>query len=81
MADERAGGGEARRSRRPNSMLREQHRRRRLEAVEDSVSAASPLLPVRSTLVAPILPEPISRTSPLPASRVSSSPNGIDPSR
>ena len=44
-----------------------------------NVSAASHLLPVRSTLVAPILPEPISRTSPFPARRVSTNPNGIDP--
>ena len=37
-------------------------------ASSSSVSAASLLLPVRSTLVAPILPEPIWRTSPRPAS-------------
>ena len=45
------------------------------------MSAASVLLPVRSTFVAPMLPEPISRMSPLPARRVRISPNGIDPSR
>ena len=46
-----------------------------------SVSAARGLLPVRSTLVAPMFPDPIFRTSPLPARRVRISPNGIDPSR
>jgi hypothetical protein len=45
------------------------------------VTAANTLLPVRSTLVAPILPEPTRRMSPIPPSRVSSSPNGIEPSR
>ena len=44
------------------------------------MAAARPLRPVRSTLVAPILPEPILRRSPAPASRVSRSPNGIEPS-
>ncbi len=52
-----------------------------LPASSSSVAAARPLRPVRSTLVAPILPEPIARRSPAPASRVSSSPNGIDPSK
>ena len=46
-----------------------------------SVAAASPLRPVRSTLVAPMLPEPILRTSPRPAACVSSRPNGMEPSR
>ncbi len=46
-----------------------------------SVAAASPLRPVRSTLVAPILPEPIERMSGVPASRVRIKPNGIEPSR
>ena len=36
-----------------------------------SVSAASGLLPVLRTLVAPMLPEPMLRMSPLPESRVS----------
>ena len=36
------------------------------------VAAARPLRPVRSTLVAPILPEPICRRSPAPVSRVRS---------
>ena len=45
------------------------------------VSAASGFEPVRSTLVAPILPDPISRMSPCPTSRVRISPKGIDPSR
>ena len=46
-----------------------------------SVAAASPLRPVRSTLVAPILPEPIERRSCVPASLVRISPNGIEPKR
>ena len=45
------------------------------------VAAARPRLPVRSTLVAPILPEPTARMSPSPAALVSSSPNGMEPSR
>src|SRR5262245_62161400 len=45
------------------------------------VAAARPLRPVRKTLVAPILPEPIVRMSVVPASRVRISPNGIEPSR
>ena len=50
-------------------------------ASSSRVAAASFLLPVRSTLVAPILPEPTLRMSPSPAARVSSRPNGIEPSR
>ncbi len=46
-----------------------------------SVASASPLRPVRSTLVAPMLPEPIVRTSPAPPSLVRSSPNGTEPIR
>ena len=46
-----------------------------------SVAAASPLRPVRSTLVAPMLPEPMERMSCVPASRVRIRPNGIEPSR
>src|SRR3954470_18077640 len=45
------------------------------------VAAARPLLPVRSTLVAPMLPDPMVRMSPRPAARVRTSPNGIEPSR
>jgi hypothetical protein len=45
------------------------------------VAAASVLLPVRSTLVAPMLPEPILRMSPMPAAWVRIRPNGIEPSR
>ena len=45
------------------------------------LAAASPLLPVRSTLVAPMLPEPIVRMSVVPASLVSTRPKGIEPSR
>src|SRR5487761_526710 len=52
-----------------------------LPASRMSVAAANPLRPVRSTLVAPILPEPIRLTSPKPASRVRINPNGIEPSR
>ncbi len=50
-------------------------------ASSSSVSAARPLLPVRNTLVAPILPEPIWRRSPRPASLVRIRPNGMEPSR
>src|SRR5690606_16718128 len=46
----------------------------------NSTAAASHLLPVRNTLVAPILPEPMARMSPFPAALASSRPNGIDPS-
>ena len=41
-----------------------------------SVAAARSLRPVRSTLVAPILPEPMARTSPRPARRVRIRPKG-----
>ena len=44
------------------------------------VSAASGLLPVRSTLVAPMLPDPMLRTSPCPASLVRMRPKGMEPS-
>ena len=44
-------------------------------------SAARPLWPVRSTLVAPMLPEPIWRTSPRPGGLVRSRPKGMEPSR
>ena len=46
-----------------------------------SVAAASFLLPVRSTLVAPILPEPMPRRSGPPVAFVRMIPNGIEPSR
>jgi lambda repressor-like predicted transcriptional regulator len=52
-----------------------------LSASPTSVAAASPLRPVRSTLVAPILPEPMERMSRVPASRVMINPNGIEPQR
>ena len=41
----------------------------------------SPLPPERMTLVAPMLPEPWARTSPLPARRISSRPKGMLPAR
>ena len=47
----------------------------------DPSQSISPLRPVRSTLVAPILPEPMPLMSPSPAALVSSRPNGIEPSR
>ena len=50
-------------------------------ASQTSVAAAKSLRPVRSTLVAPILPEPIARISCVPASRVMMRPNGIVPAR
>ena len=57
----------------------QQHGRRALERRRtDSVAAAAHFLPVRSTLVAPILPEPILRTSPAPEAQAKNSPNGID---
>ena len=65
----------------PNSRLASRIAAVALRQSSSKVSAASHLRPVRSTLVAPILPEPILRRSPVPASRVSISPNGIDPSR
>ena len=43
------------------------------------VSAAKSLRPVRKTLVAPILPEPMARKSMVPADRVKTRPNGIAP--
>ena len=46
-----------------------------------SVAAARLFRPVRSTLVAPILPEPMARMSPRPAMRVTTRPKGIEPSR
>ena len=48
---------------------------------QTSVAAASPLFPVRSTLVAPIFPLPMLRTSPMPAAFVSNRPKGIEPSK
>ena len=50
-------------------------------ASNSRVRAATFLLPVRSTLVAPILPEPMARTSPRPAARVNSRPKGMEPLR
>ena len=46
-----------------------------------SVAAARSFRPVRSTLVAPMLPEPIARRSVVPATRVSSRPKGMEPSK
>ena len=46
-----------------------------------NVAAAAPLLPVRSTLVAPMLPDPMARKSPRPNARVTSTPKGIEPRR
>ena len=51
-----------------------------LSRSSNKVAAASPLRPVRSTLVAPILPEPICRKSPAPVRRVSTRPKGMEPS-
>ena len=52
-----------------------------LEASSRTVSRARSLRPVRSTLVAPMLPEPILRMSPRPASLVTTRPKGTEPSR
>ena len=45
----------------------------------NKVNKAKPTFPVRKTLVAPILPEPISRMSPSPDSFVVINPKGIEP--
>src|SRR6476646_7988833 len=45
------------------------------------VAAAAQRLPVRKTLVAPILLAPIWRTSPAPASQPKIRPNGTEPSK
>jgi hypothetical protein len=52
-----------------------------LAASSSSVAAAAALLPVRSTLVAPMLPEPMLLRSPRPRARAISTPKGIEPSR
>src|SRR5215475_12001270 len=64
---------------RPNNQLASTTAAVPLSTSQTSVAAASPLRPVRSTLVAPMLPEPIARMSCVPAKRVSNSPNGIEP--
>ena len=57
------------------------------QALKFSIQCASHRPPqarfpnTRSTFVAPILPEPMLRISPRPASRVSRRPKGIEPSR
>ena len=53
--------------------------REEVSSLLDQVAAANPLRPVRSTLVAPILPEPMLRRSPAPISLVNSSPKGTEP--
>ena len=81
MAEERAKPGEQRRdpaAEMPRETAPPPRPCRRRTA---SVAAAAHFLPVRSTLVAPILPEPILRTSPAPESAVKIRPNGIEPSR
>ncbi len=62
-------------------MRGEQNRGGALERVASKRRGGEALLPVRSTLVAPILPEPMARMSGPPAARVRISPNGIEPSR
>jgi hypothetical protein len=53
---------------------------RAFEGVEDQGCRGELLVTgTASTLVAPILPEPIDRTSPNPASRVRIKPNGMEP--
>jgi hypothetical protein len=47
----------------------------------NKVAAAAHFLPVRSTLVAPILPDPILRTSPAPEAIEKNRPKGIEPRR
>jgi len=58
-----------------------QHRRSTLAPVEYQRRRAASLIPVRSTLVAPMLPEPISRRFSRPIDRVTITPNGTDPTR
>ncbi len=65
----------------PGKVRRYQHGERALEHIEKQRGRGEPLRPVRSTLVAPILPEPMSRMSGPPVARVSSKPNGIEPSK
>ncbi len=77
MADERGGRGD-------HLFAREQPADEQTAAApfsrsSSSVAAARPLRPVRSTLVAPILPDPIVRRSPAPPSRVRITPNGSSP--
>ena len=43
------------------------------------VAAAIPFFPVRRTLVAPMLPDPMSRISPSPDNLVKTRPNGTEP--
>ena len=52
-----------------------------LKRVENERRRGEILRPVRSTLVAPMLPEPMLRRSAVPAPRVSKRPNGIEPRR
>lgn len=52
-----------------------------LKMSNSMVKRAKVLLPVRKTLVAPILPEPILRISPYPAMRVTNKPKGIEPNK
>ena len=52
-----------------------------LPTSSSSVTTANDLLPVLSTLVAPMLPDPIRRMSPSPAMRVNTSPKGMEPIR
>ena len=59
----------------------DQHRGGALAEIAQQGQRGEALRPVRSTFVAPILPEPIALISPSPASRVTISPKGIDPSR
>ena len=51
------------------------------EASNKTVRSAKSLRPVWSTLVAPMLPEPILRISPKPHILVRTSPKGIEPSK
>ena len=79
--DHRAAAGDQRRLRAP-AAADQPPRRHPSRHRAARVSAASALLPVRKTLVAPILPEPIRRMSPMPGragsapARTGSSPAG-----
>jgi hypothetical protein len=46
-----------------------------------SVAAAAGFEPVRSTFVAPMLPDPMSRRLPRPIARATMTPKGTDPIR
>ena len=82
MADERAERRRRSAASMPNRCCAIRTAAVPLSMSPSNVAAASPLLPVRSTLVAPILPEPMVRMSGAAGEPASATtPNGIEPSR